>query len=272
MRRETRFERNKEYIENLAAKGERLDGRDFDEFRDVDLDVGYIRKTAEGSCYVTMGGTKLIVGLKAEIGDPYDDSPESGTLITNAELGPIASEEWEAGPPTIEAVELARVVDRGLRESGIIDLEDLGIVPEEKCWLLFVDIHVLDFDGNLIDAAFLGAVAAMLAGDLPEYDEEEDELDREERGEPIPAEGIPVTLTGRKIADQIMIDTTGEEEDCTNSRLTVTLNDEGNVVSLQKGEAESMTHQDAMEILRLAEERRDDLRELVQDAVDDAAV
>lgn len=267
MKRETQLEVNRAYVRDLIADGERMDGRDFEEFRDVELEAGYIRETADGSAYVEMGDTKLIVGISTELGEPYDDSPESGTLITNAELGPIASGEWEAGPPTIEAVELARVVDRGIRESGIVDLEDLGIDEGEKCWLLFVDIHVLDFDGNLIDASFLGAVTALLDGTFPHYDAEEDELDRDEDGEDIPAEGVPVTLTGRKIEDQIVIDTTGEEEDVEDSRLTVTLNDDDNLVSLQKGGSGAMSHSEVMDIVGLAEEKAAFLRQTVDDAL-----
>ncbi len=270
MKRETQLDVNKAYVKRLVERGERLDGRDFDELRDIDIDVGYIRDTAEGSAYVRMGDTQLVVGIKADTDEPYPDTPDAGSLITNAELGPIASEDWESGPPTIEAVELSRVVDRGLRESDIIDLEDLGIVDGEKCWMLFIDIHVLDFDGNLIDASFLGAVAALLEASLPAYDVEEDELDRETEGEDLPVNGIPVTLTGRKIGDRILLDTTGEEEDVTNSRLTVTLNEKDNVCSLQKGGDREMSTTDTMEIVRATEERTDRLRELVEDAVADA--
>lgn len=270
MRRETQIEANREYIRELAADGERIDGREFDEFRDVSLDAGYVRETADGSAYVEIGDTKLLVGISTDVGDPYDDSPDSGTLITNAELGPMASEDWEAGPPTIEAVELARVVDRGIRESGIIDLTDLGIEEGESCWLLFVDIHVLDYDGNLIDASFLGAIAALLSGTLPAYDPETGEIDRDSVGEEIPAEGIPVTLTGRKIADQILVDTTGEEEDVEDARLTVTLNADDNLVSLQKGEGTPITHEDAMDIVTMTADRAAELRDLVRDAVADA--
>lgn len=269
MKRETQLGVNREYVEELVDDGERLDGRAFDEFRGIDLEAGHIRETADGSAYVEIGGTKLIVGISTEIGEPYDDAPDAGTLITKAELGPMASEDWESGPPTIEAVELARVVDRGIRESGIIDLEDLGIEEDEKCWLLFIDIHVLDFDGNLIDASFLGAITALLGGTLPAYDVEEDELDRDEDGEDIPAEGVPVTLTGRKIGDQIMVDTTGEEEDVETARLTVTLDDDDNLVSLQKGEDQPMSTQDVMEIVGMTEEKAEELRDLVRAALEE---
>lgn len=268
--RETELELNQDYIREKIRNGERLDGRDFTEFRDIDIEAGYVRHTAEGSAMVKMGDTKLLVGVKADLGEPYSDAPESGTLITNAELVPLAAKEYEAGPPRADAVELARVVDRGLRESGVIDLEDLGITEGEKCWLLFIDIHVLDYDGNLIDAAFLGAVTALMDGTMPVYDEEEDELDREERGDEIPVSDFPVTLTGKKIADQLLLDTTGEEEDVLDSRLTVTLNEDDNVVSLQKGEPGTMTHSEAMDTIRYTEEHADMLRRKVEEALEDA--
>lgn len=267
--RETELEVNRDYIRKKIQNGERLDGRDFDEFRDIEVEADYVRHTAEGSAMVKMGDTKVLVGVKADIGEPYSDAPEAGTLITNAELVPLAAKEYEAGPPRADAVELARVVDRGLRESGVIDLEDLGITEGEKCWLLFIDIHVLDYDGNLIDAAFLGAVTALMGSTLPKYDVEEDELDREERGDEVPISDFPVTLTGKKIGDQVLLDTTGEEEDVLDSRLTVTLDEDDQVVSLQKGEPGTMRHTEAMDIIRYTEEHADMLRNKVENALNE---
>ncbi len=60
------------------------------------------------------------------------------------------------------AVELGRVVERGLRESRAIDTEALCIVAGVKVWSVRVDIHVLDHGGNLTDAASLATVAALL--------------------------------------------------------------------------------------------------------------
>ncbi len=268
--RETELELNQEYLREQLQDGKRLDGRDLTEFRDIEIEAGYIRHTAEGSAMVKMGDTKLLVGVKADIGEPYPDAPEAGTLITNAELVPLAAKEYEAGPPRADAVELARVVDRGLRESGVIDLEDLGIIEGEKCWLLFIDVHVLDYDGNLIDAAFLGAVTALMNSTMPHYDVEEDELDREERGDEVPISDFPVTLTGKKIGDQLLLDTTGEEEDVLDARLTVTLDENNNVVSLQKGEPGTMSHEEAMKTVRLTEENADMLRNKVEEALKDA--
>jgi len=60
-------------------------------------------------------------------------------------------------------------VDRGVRESGAIDLSELTL-PDGKVWIIFIDVHVLDHDGNLMDAAALGALAALVHATKPVSD------------------------------------------------------------------------------------------------------
>jgi exosome complex component RRP42 len=121
----------KEYLVNLAENGKRADGRKFDDFRNISIETGVISK-AEGSARVKIGNTQVISGIKMDIGEPYSDSPESGVMTTAAELIPLASPDFEAGPPRENAIELARVVDRGIRESELIEVDKLCIEPGEK--------------------------------------------------------------------------------------------------------------------------------------------
>ena len=83
---------DKTYIKNLVKEGKRDDGRDFLQFRDMKIETGYV-KNAEGSALVTLGDTKVLVGVKMEVGEPFPDTPDEGILIVNAELVPIASPE-----------------------------------------------------------------------------------------------------------------------------------------------------------------------------------
>ena len=111
----------------MVKDGDRLDGRDLDEMRDIELETDYINETAAGSAKVTIGKTQVVVGLSVSLEEPYPDRPDSGTIVTNAELAPMASREYESGPPQEDGVELARVVDRGIREAEAVDLEELCI-------------------------------------------------------------------------------------------------------------------------------------------------
>jgi len=118
-----------QYLLDLVSKGKRPDGRKPDEYRDINIETGVIFK-AEGSAKVSIGETQVLAGVKLGIGQPYPDKPDEGVLITGAEFSPVASPEFEAGPPDEDAIELARVVDRGIRESEAIDMKKLFIDEE----------------------------------------------------------------------------------------------------------------------------------------------
>src|SRR5205807_8619774 len=154
------------HVYRLASTGQRVDGRALDEPRKLSLQRSFV-KTAEGSARATLGNTDILVGIKMSVGEPYPDTPNSGVLSTSVELIPMASPTFEAGPPRPEAIELARVVDRGIRESKMVNMEKLCITPKEKVWILFIDIHVLDYDGNLFDACSYAAVAALASTVAP---------------------------------------------------------------------------------------------------------
>ncbi|MFQ3275052.1 MAG: exosome complex component RRP42 [Candidatus Nanohaloarchaea archaeon] len=260
---------NQETIRKMVQEGERLDGRDLDEFRDIEIIPDYIHETAAGSAKVTIGDTQVVVGLSVSLEEPYPDRPNSGTIVTNAELAPMASREYESGPPQEDGVELARVVDRGIREAEAIDLEDLCIEPGEKVMTVFIDAHILNDDGSLIDACSLAAMTALKTGTLPEYDEETDTLNRDNRERDIPLQEEPVTVTAHKINGEIVWDTTGEEEDAQGSRLTVSINEHGNIVAMQKGETNPFTQEEIMGIVDDAEDKTAKLREKLEEATEE---
>ena len=79
-----------------------------------------------------------------------------GIVDVWAELRPVAALKYEAGPPSPESIELGRVVDRGIRESGCIDMDSLCIIPGEKVLGVMIDIHVLSDQGNIFDASAFG--------------------------------------------------------------------------------------------------------------------
>ncbi len=260
---------NRNNISRLIQKGERLDERELDEFREVEIVPNYIHETADGSALVKIGDTKVLVGISTDLDTPYPDAADQGMLITNVELTAMASPHYESGPPGDEAIELARVVDRGIRESGMLDLTDLVIEEGEDCWAVFIDIHVLDHDGSLMDAAAIGAATALHMAELPAIDED-GQVDRDNYQGDLPTEGIPISLTGSKIAGELVFDTTADEEEVRESRLTVTLTDEGNVVNMQKGESGPMSADEVASIIDTIEDKAERVRENIRDAVERA--
>jgi len=250
----------RDFLEKLAKENKRADGRKFDEFRDIEIEVGLISK-AEGSAKVKIGNTQVLAGIKMDVGEPYPDTPDSGVMTTAAELIPMASPDFEAGPPREDAIELARVVDRGIRESNIIDVEKLCIEPEEKVWIVFIDIHVLDYDGNLFDAASLAALAALMTTTVP--------AERFEVGKdhPLPIQEPPVSCTSIKFNDAIIMDPSLDEELIAEARLTVATDTKGNIRAMQKGLNGSFTVEEIQKVIKASVDNGKKIREQLYKSV-----
>jgi exosome complex component RRP42 len=218
----------RDYISKLLAKGQRVDGRRFDELRPLTVETNFIG-SAEGSARVRLGDTEVVVGVKLVTGEPFPDTPNTGVLTTNAELIPMASDTFEGGPPDQESIEVARVIDRGIREGHAVDMSKLCIQPGKEVWIMFVDVHVLDYDGNLFDAANIGANAAFKSTIVP--------AKRAGKGEdyPLPVLHQPISITAVKIVGKILVDPTHDEERVADARLTVATIETGNLCAMQKG-------------------------------------
>lgn len=243
----------KEYVKKLVENNLRIDGRAFMDHRELIVETGLYKK-AEGSALVKLGETMVAVGVKMSVEEPFPDTPNEGILIVNAEFPPVASPDFEPGPPGEEAIELARVVDRGIRESKAIDFEKLCITPGEKVWAVFIDIHVLNDDGNLIDASGIGAIAALLNTKIPKYDAENDKVDYSVREEPLPVRKVPIPVTFAKIAGKIVVDPCKEEEEAMEARITITTT--GDVIcAIQKGHGGFFTAEEVKNVVKTAFEK-----------------
>lgn len=248
----------KNYVINLLEKGKRVDERELNEYRPIQIEKNII-SVAEGSARVKLGNTDVLVGIKVSSGSPFPDTPTKGVLTTNAELVPMASPNFESGPPGPNAVELARVVDRGIRGSEAVDMEKLCIEEGEKVWIVFIDIHILDYDGNLFDAASIGAIAALSTAVIPA---ERFELEKDIK---LPVNQIPVASTYVKIGDKILVDPGLEEELIADARLTVTTDNDGNIRAMQKALSGSFTVQEIQDIIKRSQEHGKIIRKLIKE-------
>ncbi|MGQ9506967.1 MAG: exosome complex protein Rrp42 [Candidatus Bathycorpusculaceae bacterium] len=246
-------------IAQLISRGKRLDGRGLTDYREIKVEQGIIEK-AEGSARILLGKTEVMVGTKIETGEPFSDTPNEGVLTVNAELVPLASPTFEAGPPDENSIELARIVDRGIRESKAIDLEKLCIEPEKKVFVVFVDVYVLNHDGNLIDASALAALAALLNTKMPNYEVKEGEVKIKPGFTSLPIRRHPITVTFAKISDKLVVDPWLEEEQVMDARLSMAIDDDGNICAIQKGGSGYFTPKEVLEAASIAKEKAEEIR------------
>jgi len=241
----------RDYIADLARQDKRIDARTMDQFREVSVEVGPI-KSAQGSALVKIGKTQVIAGIKMEHAEPFPDKPDSGMLVVNAELLPLASPTFEPGRPDENAIELARVVDRGIRESNAIDLDKLVIKSGEDVWAVFIDIYVLDHDGNLIDASALAAIAALLNAKPPE--------DEAWTLPEFPIQKRPVTVTVAKINNKLMVDPCLDEEGVMEARISIATIEDGSICAMQKGGIGWFSPEELEQVYELAKAEGAELR------------
>lgn len=249
----------KDSIKKIIESGKRADGRKPDEYRKIELTPDYAQK-AEGSCLIKLGDTQVLVGVKLNVGTPYPDRPDQGVLITNSELVPLASPVFTSGPPREPSIEISRVVDRGIRESGMIELDKLCIEKGEKVWMVLLDIHVLDYDGNLFDAASIAAVKALHGAKMPKYEDEQ--VVRDEFKGKLPVALKPVSATFAKINSHNLLDPALEEEKILDARMTIVTEDKGDICAMQKGGSGSYTAKEITGLVDIAVEKSKDIRKL----------
>ncbi len=230
----------KAQLVQLLADGKRMDGRALDEPRPLKIETGLIQK-ANGSAKVTLGNTQIIAGVKIATGTPFPDTPDKGLLVVNAEILPMASPYAEPGPPSEEAIELARVVDRGIRESEMVDLTKLCLIPGKSVVTVFVDCNVMNVDGNLFDATSYAVVSALRTAKMKKYVVKDEKAEATDELIPVQVERTPVSVTLARIGDRLVVDPNTEEEVSMDMRVTITTDDDGNICASQKGEASSIT-------------------------------
>lgn len=253
----------RESITNLVKNDKREDGRGLNDYRDISIETNVISK-AEGSARVKLGGTQVIVGVKPTLGSPFPDTPDLGVLMTNCEMLPMADPTFEPGPPSENSIELARVVDRGIRESELVDLGKLCVEEGKHVWMLFIDLHIIDNCGNLFDAAELAVMAALQSTKLPVATVVDDEVViSEDETFDLPINKKVAMCTFVKIGDKMVIDPSLSEESVADARLNVGVTDGGSICAMQKGGQKPLTQAEILECVNRAISKTKELVEFI---------
>lgn len=251
---------------DVLTKGVRLDGRGLLDYRPVSIETGIIEK-ANGSAKVRIGNTEVIAGVKVQTGAPFEDTPDQGLLVVTAEVLPLASAYAEPGPPNEDAIELARVADRGIRESGVVDMKELCLVKGKNVLAVFIDVSVLNVDGNLFDAVSYAAVAALLSSTMPKYEVTDEGVKDTGKTVPLPVKLIPVSVTMVLIGNTLIVDPTLDEESVMTARITISSADKNNICAGQKGNPGGFTEEQVMHAIDTALSKGEEIRKLLKKSV-----
>eukprot|EP01102_Stenamoeba_stenopodia_P008509 TRINITY_DN2452_c0_g1_i1.p1 TRINITY_DN2452_c0_g1~~TRINITY_DN2452_c0_g1_i1.p1 ORF type:complete len:445 (-),score=155.29 TRINITY_DN2452_c0_g1_i1:29-1363(-) len=211
-----------------------------------------------GQAEVQLGLTKVYVVTTSEIVEPFPDRPTEGFFTFNTEFSPMASPFFEPGRPSEAAIELGRVVERALRESRAIDTEALCIIAGQQVWSIRVDMHVLDHNGNLIDCASIAAVTSLLHFRRPDVvingDVATTVSPKEKEPVALSIHHTPICVTFGlfKDGEHIVVDPSLKEEAVMDGRMTIALNEFGEICAVQKAGGTPIAIEKIIECSRIA--------------------
>lgn len=209
--------------------------------------------------------------VSCEVVKPYADRPTEGFFKFNASFSPMASPAF-GGRVSSQGIEIGRVVERGLRESGAIDTEALCIVAGEKVWAVRLDMHVLDDHGNLMDCCSIGAITALhhfrrpdvtISGGMVEIHSA-----HERAPVPLSIHHMPISVSFALFgAGTMIVDPLWKEERVCNGRMTITLNAQHEVCAMQKAGGVALTAEQLIQATQVAQVKVVELSAAIDNAL-----
>eukprot|EP00004_Rigifila_ramosa_P026570 TRINITY_DN8333_c0_g1_i1.p1 TRINITY_DN8333_c0_g1~~TRINITY_DN8333_c0_g1_i1.p1 ORF type:complete len:292 (+),score=61.16 TRINITY_DN8333_c0_g1_i1:62-877(+) len=241
----------------------RGDGRGRQDFRPLAFELGALPH-ANGSCRLKLAQTEVLVGVKAEISAPLGAGPDAGRVQFAVECSAGAAAEL-VGSSSASSLETwtsqtSLMLERFFSNSDVLDLKSLSIIAGKQCWVLFVDVLVLSSDGNVADAAALGAHAALYNTRLPKVEVvagEDGELSLELSDDPhdtirLDTARLPVAVTLGAVGSNVFVDPSREEEQASGASLTVAVGSGARVLGTSKRGLGTLTPELCNDMMLLA--------------------
>eukprot|EP01084_Bolivina_argentea_P199980 342044_1 len=150
--------------------GIRADGRRCFDSRSVVVNAGILPQ-ANGSAKVKLEGggedTVVLAAVKAEVGEPHADAPQNGWCEVNVDYSGSLFSRHDDPSRIVLGASLEKLLYRAIVESKALDTEALCIIPFKFCWVIYVDIFVVEMAGNVADATSMAAWLALNTAVVP---------------------------------------------------------------------------------------------------------
>lgn len=257
-----------EFILESLEESLRLDFRAANEFRPVSMTFG----GEYGLVEVMLGETRVLSRITATIVRPFEDRPFDGQFIVNTELSPLVGHSFGQGP-TEEELMISRTLEKSVRRSRALDTESLCIVAGKRCWQIRADIHFLNNDGNLLDAACLALTTSLLHFRRPDTNVTGEEVTvytmKQRVPVPLQLTHLPICLTFSFFSKGtiVLLDASRSEEELRSGEMSITMNKNNELSQLNKAGGVSITSDILMKCLRIALVKTQEFTELIEAAV-----
>ena len=235
----------------------RGDGREYNQMRELKLEPGYI-KTADGSCLVEMGNTRLICTASLEENVPqFLKGKGSGWVRAEYGMLPRSTQTRnQRDRLSGRRFEIQRLIGRSLR--AVVDLEKLG---ERTIW---IDCDVIQADGGTRTAAINGGFVALTECLL--------KMKNEQKINDVPLKGYLGAISVGIWKKNLILDLNYAEDSKAEVDMNVVMNSDKELVEIQATAEQGAFSQKVMlKMVELAQEGIEKIiekqKELFRDAI-----
>ncbi|KAK1175622.1 exosome complex component RRP45 [Acipenser oxyrinchus oxyrinchus] len=260
----------RQFLVQAIAEKKRLDGRQTYDYRNIKITFG----TDYGCCIVDLGKTRVLAQISCELVAPKMNRPTEGILFFNLELSQMASPAFEPGRQSELVVKLNRLLERCLRNSKCIDTESLCVVSGEKVWQIRVDLHLLNHDGNIMDAASIAAITALCHFRRPDVSIQGEDVTvyTPEERDPIPLSihhmPIFVSFSFFQQGTFLLVDPSEREERVMDGLLVIAMNKHREICTIQSSGGIMLLKDQVLRCSKIASVKVTEISELIQKALE----
>ncbi|KAM9712151.1 LOW QUALITY PROTEIN: exosome complex component RRP45-like [Dama dama] len=244
-----------------------LDEQTYD-YRNIKISFG----TDYGCCIVELGKTRVLGQVSCELVSPKLNRATEGILFFNLELSQMAAPAFEPGRQSDLLVKLNRLLQRCLGNSKCIDT--VCVVAGKKVWQIRVDLHLLNHDGNIIDAASIAAIVALCHFQRPDISVQGDEVTLytlEER-DPVPLSihhmPICVSFAFFQQGTCLLVDPSEREERVMDGLLVIAMNKHREICTIQPSGGIMLLKDQVLRCSKIAGVKVVEITELIQKALE----
>lgn len=173
-------------IKLLKDDGKRLDGRKFDEIRQIKIEAGVLHR-ADGSCYLEWGGNKVICAVYGprEAVPRHTQNPKKAIINARYNMAAFSVDDRKRPGPDRRSKEISKVTSEALEHVVLTDRYPRASID--------VNIEILEAEAGTRCAGLTAAGVALADAGIPLKD-------------------IPVACAAGKIEGKVVVDL-GKNED-----------------------------------------------------------
>ena len=140
------------------SQGKRVDGRGLFEQRPIRLTFNKEMNGVEAK----IGNTTVYGRIVTRVREPKKERKSEGFFMIRVNLALLHNDFTLKQTVRNMGDEVSKVLEQTIRESRALDVESLNIKIGKYCWEVVLDLSLVHYDGNILDAMHYAAMALLM--------------------------------------------------------------------------------------------------------------